>query len=278
MAEKLSGHGPSFLRWAGSKRKSLAVLSAVYGDSKTHYVEPFAGSAALFFELRPQAATLADANGHLINAMRQVRDRPVELHRELAAFPRSARAYYRAREAFNARKPHGLESAILFIYLNRNCFNGLWRTNSRGTFNVPYGGKEMGANPPLSLFKGCSDALKKAKLRHQDFRKTILEADDRSFIYADPPYFTSGERTFIEYGKTSFGKDDLRDLIVELKRAAKRGAHIALTYSDAMPIKEIPARWRRTRFEITRNVGGFSGTRKKQVEVLYSSHPINKER
>ena len=272
-----TAHGPSFLRWAGSKRKSLALLAAAYTDIDRHYVEPFAGSAALFFSLRPSTGTLGDLNGHLVNAMRHVRDQPRALYRRLSRLPRNSRSYYAARSVFNRIRPYGLDSAVLFVYLNRNCFNGLWRTNSKGTFNVPYGGREMGHTPPLELFEVCSQALQHAKLRHQDFRKTIAEAGDDTFIYADPPYFTSTERTFIEYGKRSFDQQDLRDLIAALTEAAARGAHIALTYNEAMPIRGIPRDWRRTKFEITRNVGGFSGARKKQAEILYTSEPLLRE-
>jgi DNA adenine methylase len=153
-----SAHGPSFLRWAGSKRKSLALLSATYSGLDRHYVEPFAGSAALFFSLKPLSGTLADLNGHLINAMRYVRDQPKELHRRLEQMPRDDDTYYSVRLRFNRMQPYGLNSAALFVYLNRNCFNGLWRTNSQGAFNVPYGGTEMGGNPPSDLFQTCSRA------------------------------------------------------------------------------------------------------------------------
>jgi DNA adenine methylase len=272
--KRSSNHGPSFLRWAGSKRKSLKILSSAFSDPSRQYVEPFAGSAALFFALRPTSGLLADLNGHLVNAMRHVRDFPNDLHNQLVALRRSPKTYYEVRETFNTMRPHGLEAAVFFVYLNRNCFNGLWRTNSQGLFNVPFGGREMGGNPPLSLLQECSVALKSAKLRHQDFRKTIAEAGQHSFIYADPPYFSSVERTFIEYGKKSFGSQDLNDLISALQGAVRRGATVALTYNEGMPIAGIPKSWHRTRFEVTRNVGGFSGSRKKQVEVLYSNSPI----
>ncbi|UPK03015.1 Dam family site-specific DNA-(adenine-N6)-methyltransferase [Bradyrhizobium sp. 170] len=273
-ATRSSNHGPSFLRWAGSKRKSLGVLSSAFSDPSRQYVEPFAGSAALFFSLQPDSGLLGDLNGHLVNAMRHVRDRPRELHKQLVALKRSPKVYYEVRDTFNTMRPNGLEAAVFFVYLNRNCFNGLWRTNSKGLFNVPFGGHEMGGNPPLSLLQDCSVALKRVRLRHQDFRKTIAEAGRHSFIYADPPYFSSIDRTFIEYGKKSFGPQDLDDLIFALREAVRRGATVALTYNESMPIKGIPKSWHRTRFEVTRNVGGFSGSRKKQVEVLYSNSPI----
>lgn len=265
-----TNHGPSFLRWAGSKRKALAQLSTAYTNREFQYVEPFAGSAALFFASTPSAAILGDQNGHLINAMRKVRDCPVKLYDWLSSLDRSAEAYYVFRQRFNELPSSGLESAVLFIYLNRNCFNGLWRTNQSGKFNVPYGGNKMGAIPPLSLFQICSKSLKMAKLRHQDFRKTVSQADGNSFIYADPPYFNAVERTFIEYGKRSFGKNDLQDLIDALLTAEDNGAHIALSYSEAIPIP-VPNHWTQTRFEVTRNVGGFSGSRKRYIEILYTS-------
>jgi DNA adenine methylase len=266
-----SQHGPSFLRWAGSKRKSLALLASTYVHNDYQYVEPFAGSAALFFALQPSSAILGDLNGHLVNAMRCVRDDPNAVHLHLMKIPRNEATYYSTRAKFNLLRPYGIRAAVLFIYLNRNCFNGLWRTNLAGNFNVPFGGDEMGGNPPLSLLKSCSAALRRSKLRHQDFRKTIDDAGAKSFIYADPPYFTAEERTFVEYGKRSFGRDDLRDLLRALSRAADRGAHVALTYNDGMPTEEIPNSWSRIGFEVTRNVGGFAGSRKKQREVLFTN-------
>ncbi|TKT71209.1 Dam family site-specific DNA-(adenine-N6)-methyltransferase [Afipia massiliensis] len=266
-----SSHGPSFLRWAGSKRQSLSSLTKAYRDCEREYIEPFAGSAALFFFLEPKSALLADLNGHLINALRWVRDEPTLVHRRLSRMRRDAEQYYYSRKRFNKLLPYGLESAVLFIYLNRNCFNGLWRTNLSGEFNVPFGGTEMGANPPLELLQSCSAALNRARLRHQDFRKTIGDVAERSFIYADPPYFTSTERTFVEYGKKSFGRDDLVDLLNGLKLADKRGAHIALTYNDSIPLDLLPRRWKLLKFKVTRNVGGFAGSRKKQTEILITN-------
>ena len=269
-----NAHGPSFLRWAGSKKKCLPQLAHAFDQRDLVYIEPFAGSAALFFSLKPQRAVLADLNGHLINALRHVRDRPHDVHARLTRLRRTSRAYYTNRNRFNSLAPHGIDSAVLFIYLNRNCFNGLWRTNQSGSFNVPYGGLEMGATPPVELFERCALALSRAALRHQDFRKTLSNVGEGAFIYADPPYFTASERTFVEYGRKSFGQEDLHDLISALKVAAHRGAQVVLTYNAAMPLDAIPKGWSRTQFDVTRNVGGFSGSRKKQSEVLYTNRNI----
>lgn len=274
---KASKHGPSFLRWAGSKRKSLALLATSYRDPNRQYIEPFAGSAALFFELEPSSGILGDLNGHLINALRQVRDRPADLHRRLSELERNPESYYAVRDRFNEGSRFGIEAAVDFVYLNRNCFNGLWRTNLAGRFNVPFGGYEMGEYPPLALFQECAKLLRRAKLRHQDFRKTISCAGAGSFIYADPPYFTATERVFVEYGKRSFGEDDLNDLVRLLTEAEARGAEIALTYNDAMPVPNLPVHWQEHRFFVTRNVGGFRGARKRQGEILYTSFALAQE-
>jgi len=267
----MTTHGPSFLRWAGSKRKSLALLSAQFNDQTRHYIEPFAGSAALFFALSPKSVTLGDLNGHLVNTLRQVRDDPHTVYEKLNSIERNASSYYEVRKLFNTLPRYGIDAAASFLYLNRNCFNGLWRTNRSGAFNVPYGGSEMGSYPPLALFLKCSNLLKLAKIRHQDFRKTIKEATENSFIYVDPPYFVSQQRVFVEYGKKSFGKDDLSDLIYSLCEAERRGAQIAFTYYDDSETDGIPKHWRKVKFSVTRNVGGFSGSRKIQSEALYTN-------
>jgi DNA adenine methylase len=268
---RTGSHGPSFLRWAGSKRSSLSILGRYYTDGQLRYVEPFAGSAALFFSLKPASATLADLNGQLINAFRHVRDNPKGLYSRLIALGRTSEVYYEIRDEFNASGDHGLDAAVYFIYLNRNCFNGLWRTNRSGKFNVPFGGHEIGDYPPLELFVRCSQNLKSAKLCRQDFRKTIAEAGPGHFVYADPPYFSANERVFVEYGKRSFSQSDLEDLVSELVLAERRGVQIALTYNETDEIPGLPSHWCRTTFEVTRNVGGFAGSRKRQREVLFSS-------
>jgi len=111
-------------------------------------------------------------------------------------------------------------------------------------------------------------------LRHQDFRKTISSVAEEAFIYADPPYFTTSQRVFVEYGSKSFGKEDLRDLIKELILATRRGAAIVLSYHHSLIADALPSTWRKTAVQVTRNVGGFSGSRKVETEMLWTNLPI----
>jgi DNA adenine methylase len=264
-------HGPSFLRWAGSKRQSLPALIAALPEKYDRYVEPFAGSAALFFAVTPPCALLGDLNSLLLNALHWVRYDCESVLGEVRAIPRSPDQYYAARTELNAADPQSQRAAALFIYVNRNCFNGLWRTNRLGHFNVPFGGHEIGNYPPDTLFQECAAALGAAELAHQDFRKTLAVTGRGDVIFADPPYVTTSERTFVEYGKESFGAEDLADLVSCLHDAESKGAKIILTYSGSMDIPGLSKRWSRKDFGVTRNVGGFKDVRRKYAETLYTS-------
>ena len=130
------------LRWAGSKRKLLSRLAPFWNPGRhRRYIEPFAGSACLFFELRPEKAILGDTNRELIHLYRAVRVSPESLFYRLAHIRRDARTYYRWR-AIDPLRTDPETRALRFLYLNRNCFNGIYRTNVDGDFNVPFGGKE----------------------------------------------------------------------------------------------------------------------------------------
>ena len=135
-----------FLRWAGSKRKQLPVLREYWSNDFDRYVEPFAGSACFFFDAAPKRAILADKNEQLIETFTVARDRAAVVYDRVAAIPRTKETYYRER----ARNPYAmspLRRAARFIYLNRNCFNGIFRTNLRGEFNVPFAGGVPGGVP-----------------------------------------------------------------------------------------------------------------------------------
>jgi DNA adenine methylase len=125
------------LRWAGSKKRQYESLKKIFPASFNTYAEPFAGSAAFFFRLKPQAARLNDINKNVVHFYRDCRTLSSEFYEDFAALPRSRRRYYELRQTFNSL-PRSRQKSILFYYLNRNCFNGIHRTNKRGEFNVPF--------------------------------------------------------------------------------------------------------------------------------------------
>lgn len=146
---------PPFLRWAGSKRRLLPVLQTFWNDRHKRYVEPFAGSACLFFALRPPKAILGDLNPELVSTYREVKYRVDDVLNELATIPLADRGEYKRLRTSDPSELSGVQRAARFIYLNRFCFNGIYRTNLKGQFNVPFSGcpvrrfPEAGGVPPV---------------------------------------------------------------------------------------------------------------------------------
>lgn len=258
------------LRWAGSKRQSLSVLSKYWKREHERYVEPFAGSCALFFHLAPAAAILGDSNSDLVSTYLVLSKRPRDLYASLSGIPCDKRTYNLIR-AFLPRDLNRFERASRFIYLNRYCFNGIYRTNLMGRFNVPYSGYETGALPSESTFVECSKLLRRANIIAGDFSKTLTACKRGDFVYLDPPYAIAGRRMFREYGPRSFETADLVRLGRELERLNKIGASFLLSYADCKEITPYSAVWNTRRHRVKRNVAGFAARRRHSFEVLLSN-------
>src|SRR5262245_26841923 len=262
----------SFLRWAGSKRQLLRRLTTFWRPHHSRYVEPFAGSSALFFALRPANALIADKNAALIETYEIVRKHPVNVHRRVIAFNSNKHTYYKVR-AQNPSCLSPLDRAARFIYLNRHCFNGLYRTNVRGQFNVPYADPaKSGRFPTVEEFKATAEMLAVATLRSCDFGVTLRHVRRADFVYLDPPYAVESRRVFREYGARCFTKRDLHRLAKHLERLDAVGASFVLSYADCSEARHVFARWSRTRVRVRRNIAGFSGARRQAYELLFSNH------
>lgn len=176
-----------FLRWAGSKRKAVPLLSQYWDSSYKRYVEPFAGSAVLFFHLKPAKALLSDINGELINCLLQTSEQPHQIYDLCQSIPVSRDQYNHLRQISPSHLTP-LERAIRFLYLNRNCFNGIYRTNLKGEFNVPFSGKKTGSLPPRDDFLRAAELLSKATIVKCDFESILAEHVTKGdFVYLDPP-------------------------------------------------------------------------------------------
>lgn len=217
------------LRWAGSKQRLLPTLVRLAPDKVHRYFEPFAGSASLFFALQPRRATLSDVNADLVNFYRCLKRNPVGVYSGLVSAPRTKLDYLHYRSAFgDASDPE--ERAILFWYLNRHCFNGLFRTSRFGRFNVPYGSK-LPPLPTMAHVEQCVRVLRRASIRCEDFETVIAEAGRGDFVYVDPPYRRASVRDRGEYGIGAMADHELSRLITALKRADRRGAKVLISYN-----------------------------------------------
>lgn len=261
----------SIIRWAGSKRRLLPQLSAFWSTRFTRYVEPFVGSAALFFVLRPSRAVLGDLNPELINALAFLARHPKRVHDTLTFLPKGKRFYQDLR----SMEPSGLpqfDRAVRFFYLNRYCFNGLYRTNRAGAFNVPYSAEGTGAFPSLARFRESALLLRRAEVIHSDFQTTVervVQAGD--FVYLDPPFAVSNRRLFHQYGPDTFGLKDLERLRTVLTLIDRRGATFVLSYADSPEARRYLSDWRSKRHFVQRNVAGFGDDRRRSVELIVSN-------
>jgi DNA adenine methylase len=255
------------LRWAGSKRRTVDRLKEFWHPSYVRYVEPFAGSAALFFTIRPEKALLADKNAELIDTYEVLCTRTVELHEAVSSLPRDKEVYYSLR----SQDPTPLspfDRAVRFLYLNRYCFNGLYRTNLKGHFNVPYAPSGTGDFPTVDQFQASAALLAAAQLRAWDFGTTLRYVREGDFVYLDPPYAVESRRVFREYGASGFQKPDLLRLVEHLHRIDERGAAFVLTYADCAEARGLFSEWSQKRIAVRRNIAGFAGARKRAYELL----------
>jgi DNA adenine methylase len=166
-----------------------------------------------------------------------------------------------------------INRAAKFVYLNRNCFNGIFRTNLNGDFNVPFGA-DQGQYPRLCDFETTSNLLKKARLLRGDFGATLRHLRRGDFVYLDPPFAATGVRTFVEYGKRSFGGEDVDRLSRHLDRIDARGASFLVSYADCPRAREIAKDWNWTTIEVRRHIAGFTSIRKMAGEILITNLPI----
>ena len=260
-----------FLRWAGSKKKLLPELMGLEPAGYRRYVEPFAGSACLFFALRPKRALLGDLNAELIDTYQIVKRHPRRVSRTLQALPRTEAAYYRIR-AWDPDHLEPINRAARFIYLNRNCFNGVYRVNRRGEFNVPRG-RNTGELPTERLIYRCSVALRAARLCAGDFETCLASVRRDDFVYLDPPYASADRSTYGEYGYGSFANDDLERLIESLRRLDRIGAVFLLSYSDVPALRSV-GDWPQKRVLTRRHVAGFACHRRRVFEMLVSNRDL----
>src|SRR6266540_3596065 len=249
-----------FLRWAGSKRKLIARLSKYWSHKHARYVEPFAGSACLFFHVAPGRAILGDINRELIETYEQVRDATSAVVAALSGF-RKGKARYLLVRALEPSALAPAERAARFIYLNRCCFNGLYRTNREGRFNVPYGGKRSGPLPTQETLEQCARLLRNAELVPGDFETVLHRVEPGDFVYLDPPFSVRARRVFREYGPSVFGKEDVLRLKRCLTLLHERGAAFLVSYADSAEARELAAGYYVGAASVQRNIAGFAKSR-----------------
>lgn len=230
-----------FVKWAGGKRQLLKFIKERVPSSYNTYIEPFVGGGALLFELLPKKAIINDINEELINAYLVIRDNLDELINSLKKHENTEEYYYYIRSL----KPHELnniERASRFIYLNRTCYNGLYRENSKGEFNVPFGNYKDPKIVDEENLKVVSHYLNSADITItcSDYKEVCYMATNDDFVYFDPPYYPlSKNSSFTKYTKYDFTKKEHIELAQIFRELDKKGCKVLLSNSNTEFIKNL---------------------------------------
>jgi DNA adenine methylase len=227
-----AGKATPFLKWAGGKSELLPEIEKRLPKSFGTYWEPFIGGGAVYFRLSPASAVISDANEELANCYQIVRDKVDELIAALKKHSNNKEHFLRVRK-LQPWQLDAVERAARLIYLNKTCYNGLFRVNQRGEFNVPFGRYE---NPRICDETGLREAarvLRGAEVLCRDFRHLLYKAKPGDFIYFDPPYSPLSETSsFTAYSDAPFDQREQKALRQVFNALAERGCHVMLSNSD----------------------------------------------
>lgn len=233
------------LRWAGGKERIVVHLVKYLPDDfsleSTRYFEPFLGAGSLFFYLRPRKAFLSDANCDLIQFLERVRDNPGLVARglQLHAKSNSEKYYYKVRDSFNQRRESAAQAAR-FLYINLSNFNGIYRVNRQGAFNVPYGNRDVVKWPTSCGLKEVARCLDKAKVSSRDYLTALAKCKSGDFVFLDPPYPPLNKTAFFNhYTKDRFSFMDQEALAGVCNRLNRIGCKFMMTNADTREIRRL---------------------------------------
>ena len=269
-----------FVKWVGGKRQLLGTLEGLLPtEGFRKYCEPFVGGGALLFHLQPDVAYVNDINSELVNVYRVIRDSVDELIAELAGFENTPEVFYEVRSwdrdniSYSART--AIQKAARIIFLNKTCFNGLYRVNSAGEFNAPFGKYK---NPNIineSVLHAVSHYLNHAEvhLSSDDYAETLRIIDRSTFVYLDPPYDpVSDSASFTGYSRGGFSRNEQIRLRENCDDLSRRGIRFMLSNSATDFIREQYAEYNITVVKAKRAVNSVGDKRGEVEEVVIRNY------
>ena len=264
-----------FLRWVGGKQQLIKLLLAQLPPQvhSRRYVEPFLGAGSLFFAHAPKSALLADANPSLIATFQALKEGPDSVLQHLRSniLSHSKKNYYSTRALYN-RRPQSPAQAARFIYLNMTCFNGIFRVNQKGKFNVPKGSKDKLQCPPREEYEAISKLLQGADLRAADFTETLDLASINDFIYLDPPCPALNDTAyFAHYTKVRFGEANQKVLADRVRVVDNLGIPFLMSNADLPIVRQLYKGFRLIQLPVKRYVS-CKGERTAVMELLIRNY------
>ena len=278
--------GKPFVKWAGGKRQIIDKLKKYVPDEFDTYYEPFVGGGALLFELSPKKAVINDYNQELMNVFNCIKDEDkfVKMCNELNHYEasHSEKFYFeirnKDRDKAKFNKIVDYKRAARTIYLNKACFNGLYRVNSRNEFNVPFNKKDK-----INTYDGQNLGIIHAyfnfndvKMLNTDFEEAVKDAKKGDFVYFDPPY-DSDKEIFTSYTETGFGKDEQKRLSDVFKELDKRGCYVMLSNHNTELINGLYKDYHINVIEAKRNINANGKKRGKVEEVIITNYINNRD-
>lgn len=266
-----------FLKWAGGKRQLVSKIREFVPRKFNLYFEPFLGAAAVLFDLQPRTALVNDANKELINCYRVIKRDPTGLIAHARQHQITKRYFYALRSLDRGpefQKLSDLERASRIIFLNKTCYNGLFRVNSQGQFNVPYGNYSKPVIVDDVVIRAVSLYLNQAhvEISNDDFEAALSGAGRGDFVYLDPPYDPlSDTASFTGYNLSSFGRDEQRRLKEVCDDLTRRKCKVLLSNSDTHFIRDLyrdPKRYTIVEVSASRNINSVGTSRGKISELL----------
>ena len=266
------------VKWAGGKRQLLNRIIERMPERYNNYFEPFVGGGAVLFGLQPNTATVNDINGELINLYRTIREQPQQFITELAAIDKvncNKEYYYTQRERYNEKikaNEHDPELAALFVWLNKHCFNGLYRVNKHGLFNVPYNNKDGSTqSATIENITAMSNFLQRVRIMHGDFEVSVEDTAAEDFVFFDSPYASINATSFDSYTKEGFAEEEHRRLAELFKALDKKGCYCMLTNHDVPLIRELYTDYNIEVVEVKRLINRNADART-GVEVIITNY------
>ena len=272
------------IKWVGGKTQLLKelkeiIIPALKEDS--YYYEPFCGGAALALDLEHKNTILNDLNSELINMYKVIRDNSEELIAELKRFQNSHNAefYYHIRNLDRTdalSKMSDVVKAARTIYLNKTCFNGLYRVNSKGQFNSPIGRTSSGKTPDIvqeDLIREMSKFLKTVQFHNGDYRESLVYAKNGDVVFFDPPYDQDesiSSEGFVGYQKEGWTRKDLEELKTVCDELSIRGVKVVLTNNDTEFVRELFAGYNFREVEVKRSINRDGNKRKGKELIIYN--------
>jgi len=267
-----------FLKWVGGKRQMLSQYNEFFPEDFNTYFEPFVGGGAIFFHLLPKKAHLNDVNKDLMNAYKKVRDDLgqltiilEELEKDYLKKNEDGRKefFYNMRDKYNQLESGGIERTAILFFLNKTCFNGMYRVNNSGEFNVPHGRYKNPTVLDRENLEAVSAVLKNVEFSSADFEKAVENAQEKDFVYFDPPYHPLDDTSdFTEYSEDGFGPKDqerLRDTFAELD---ERGCYVMLSNSYTDFIKDLYEGFRQEPAQANRYINSDGNSRGEIDELV----------